>query len=132
MGQAVFHTKNASLLIEPLKVRPRKLKRCASHIYICRLIKALQTSESSPVALLNQTEERSLKTSSKRYQNPHLLDLGKTHNPKPVQENMTQLDLELYAPHTTQKQVTYTYNCSSLVSSLFFNLILIYFHETEL
>nr|VDD64554.1 unnamed protein product [Brassica oleracea] len=104
MGQAVFHTKNASLLIEPLKVRPRKLKRCASHIYICRLIKALQTSESSPVALLNQTEERSLKTSSKRYQNPHLLDLGKTHNPKPVQENMTQLDLELYAPHTTQKQ----------------------------
>ncbi|CAF2065050.1 unnamed protein product [Brassica napus] len=104
MGQAVSHTKNASLLSEPLKVRPRKLKRCASHIYICRLIKALQTSESSPVALLNQTEERSLKTSSKRYQNPHLLDLGKTHNPKPVQENMTQLDLELYAPHTTQKQ----------------------------
>ena len=105
MGQAVSPTKNASLLSEPLRVRTRKFKKCASHIYICRLIKALQTSKSSPVALLNQTEERSLKTSSKRYQNPHLLDLGKKHNPKLVQENMTQLGLELYAPHTTQKQV---------------------------
>ncbi|CAN7054666.1 unnamed protein product [Brassica rapa subsp. trilocularis] len=113
MGQAVSPTKNASLLSEQLRVRTRKFKKCASHIYICRLIKALQTSKSSPVALLNQTEERSLKTSSKRYQNPHLLDLGKTHNPKPVQENMTQLGLELYAPHTTQKQ---NYDFLSLLS----------------
>ncbi|WZY76969.1 hypothetical protein YC2023_023353 [Brassica napus] len=115
MGQALSSpTKNAS----PLSVRPRKLKRCASHIYICQLIKALQTRES------NQTEQRSSETPqyrlpdpvtttsdfktnvapSIRYQNPHLIDLYKTCNPKPVQEDQTQLSLELYGPKTTQKQ----------------------------
>ncbi|CAH8386292.1 unnamed protein product [Eruca vesicaria subsp. sativa] len=119
MAQAASPTNNASLLSETLRVLPRKLKRCASHIYICRLIKTLQTSKSTNLVALNQTEERSSEMSqcsfpdpvatmfapTKRYQNPHLLDLGKTHNPKQVQENMTQLGLELYAPHTTQKQM---------------------------
>ncbi|XP_013621243.1 PREDICTED: uncharacterized protein LOC106327602 [Brassica oleracea var. oleracea] len=115
MGQALSSpTKNAS----PLSVRPRKLKRCASHIYICQLIKALQTRES------NQTEQRSSETPqyrvpdpvtttsdfksnvapSIRCQNPHLIDLYKTCNPKPVQEDQAQLSLELYGPKTTQKQ----------------------------
>lgn len=118
MGQALSSpTKNAS----PLSVRPRKLKRCASHIYICQLIKALQTRES------NQTEQRSSETPqyrvpdpvtttsdfksnvapSIRCQNPHLIDLYKTCNPKPVQEDQAQLSLELYGPKTTQKQVAF-------------------------
>ncbi|KAF8080391.1 hypothetical protein N665_0949s0013 [Sinapis alba] len=121
MGQAVSPTKNAS----PLSIRPRKLKKCASHIYICRLIKALQS---------NQTEQRSLDMSqcrlpdpvttssdfkskivpSNRFENPHLFDLHKTHDPKPVQEDKTQLSLELYGPHTTQKQ---SYDFLSLSSN---------------
>lgn len=126
MGQAVSPSKTASPLSEPLRVQPRKLKRCASHIYISRLIKVLQTSKSSPTTL-NQIEQRSSEMSerrlpdpvitisdfkkmvspAKRYQNPHLLDIHRTHNPKPVQEDMTQLALELYGPHTSQKQVIY-------------------------
>lgn len=127
MGQALSSpTKNAS----PLSVRPRKLKRCASHIYICQLIKALQTRES------NQTEQRSSETPqyrvpdpvtttsdfksnvapSIRCQNPHLIDLYKTCNPKPVQEDQAQLSLELYGPKTTQKQVAFltVFFCLSL------------------
>ncbi|XP_020891403.1 uncharacterized protein LOC9325103 isoform X2 [Arabidopsis lyrata subsp. lyrata] len=123
MGQAVSPSNSASLLSEPLRVQPRKLKRCASHIYISRLIKVLQTSKSSPTTL-NQSEQRSFEMSerrlpdsvitindfktmvspAKRYQNPHLLDIHRTHNPKPVQEDMTKLALELYGPHTSQKQ----------------------------
>lgn len=104
MGQALSLTKNASLLSEPLRVRPRKLKRCASHIYICRLIKALQTSKSSPVALLSQTEERSLEMSQCRLPDPvttisdfkTMVPPSKTYqSPKPVEENMTQLGLDL-------------------------------------
>ncbi|CAL9240792.1 unnamed protein product [Arabidopsis halleri] len=123
MGQAVSPSNSASLLSEPLRAQPRKLKRCASHIYISRLIKVLQTSKSSPTTL-NQNEQRSSEMSerrlpdsviaindfktrvspAKRYQNPHLLDIHRTHNPKPVQEDMTKLALELYGPHTSQKQ----------------------------
>lgn len=124
MGQAVSPSNTASLLnCEPLRVQPRKLKRCASHIYISRLIKVLQTSKSS-LATLNQNEQRSSEMSErrlpdsvitindfkaivsppKRYQNPHLLDMHRAHNPKPVQEDMTKLALELYGPHTSQKQ----------------------------
>lgn len=127
MGQAVSPSNSASLLSEPLRVQPRKLKRCASHIYISRLIKVLQTSKSSPTTL-NQSEQRSFEMSerrlpdsvitindfrtmvspAKRYQNPNLLDIHRTHNPKPVQEDMSKLALELYGPHTSQKQVIYT------------------------
>ncbi|KAG7587172.1 hypothetical protein ISN45_Aa02g024000 [Arabidopsis thaliana x Arabidopsis arenosa] len=123
MGQAVSPSNSASLLSEPLRVQPRKLKRCASHIYISRLIKVLQTSKSSPTTL-NQNEQRSSEMSerrlpdsvitindfktmvspAKRYQNPHLLDIHRTHNVKLVQEDMTKLALELYGPHTSQKQ----------------------------
>ncbi|KAL0801935.1 hypothetical protein Bca101_057111 [Brassica carinata] len=118
IGQAVSPTKNASLLSEPLRVRPRNLKRCASHFYICRLIKLLQSSKSSPVALLNQTEERSLEMSQCRLPDPVTIisDFNTMVAPsksyqssKLVQENMTQLSLELYAPHIAQKQ-----NCDFL------------------
>ncbi|CAE5964261.1 unnamed protein product [Arabidopsis arenosa] len=122
MGQAVSPSNSASFLSEPLRAQPRKLKRCASHIYISRLIKVLQTNKSSPTTL-NQNEQRSSEMSerripdtvitindfktmvspAKRYQNPHLLDIHRTHNPKPVQEDMTKLALELYGPHTSQK-----------------------------
>lgn len=128
--QATCTSKTVSLLSEPLRVQPRKLKKCASHIYICRLIKVLQTSKNS-LTTLNQTEPSSsemserrlpdpvttiisddfktMVSSSTRYQNPHLLDmLHRTHNPKPVQEDMTQLGLEHYGPpHTSQKQVIF-------------------------
>ncbi|KAG7590261.1 hypothetical protein ISN44_As07g024450 [Arabidopsis suecica] len=123
MGQAVSPSNSSSFLSEPLRAQPRKLKRCASHIYISRLIKVLQTSKSSPTTL-NQNEQRSSEMSerripdsvitindfktivspAKRFQNPHLLDIRRTHNPKPVQEDMTKLALELYGPHTSQKQ----------------------------
>ncbi|KAG2281863.1 hypothetical protein Bca52824_053083 [Brassica carinata] len=96
MGQAVSSTKNAS----PLSVRPRKLKRCASHIYICRLIKALQTEQRSsetsqcrvpdPVATINDLNSKIAPTN--RFEN-HMFDLHKTHDPKPVQEDNTQLSL---------------------------------------
>ncbi|KAG2313379.1 hypothetical protein Bca52824_024936 [Brassica carinata] len=118
MGQAVSSTKNAS----PLSVRPRKLKRCASHIYICRLIKALQTEQRSsetsqcrvpdPVATINDLNSKIAPTN--RFENPHMFDLHKTHDPKPVQEDNTQLSLELYGPHTTQKQ---SYDFLSLSSN---------------
>ncbi|CAH8284839.1 unnamed protein product [Eruca vesicaria subsp. sativa] len=120
MGQAVSHTKNAS----PFSVRPRKFKKCATHIYICHLIKALQTSKS------NQAEQRPSEVSqcrlpdpsdfktkvapSIRYQNQHLIDLHKTYSPTPVEEDKTQLSLELYGPHTTQKQ---SYDFLSLSST---------------
>lgn len=148
MGQAVSPSKNASLLSEPLRVQPRKLKKCASHIYISRLIKVLQNSKSSPTTL-DQIEQRSSEMSerglpdpvttitdfksmvspSNRYQNPHLLDLHRTHNPKPVQEDMTQLALELFGPnHTSQKQVKYIHHCSYPVKFLS-SLILISFDD---
>lgn len=125
MDQAVSPSKNASLSSQPLKIQPRKLKKCASHIYISRLIKVLQNSKSSP-ATLNQTEQRSsdrvlpdpvttisdfktMVSPPKRYQNPHMLDINRTHNQKPLQEDITSpLALELYGSHTSQKQVNYT------------------------
>ncbi|XP_056847000.1 uncharacterized protein LOC108834832 isoform X2 [Raphanus sativus] len=119
MGQALSLTKNASLLCEPLSVRPRKFKRCASHIYICRLIKALQRSKSSPVALLNQTEERSLEMSQCRLPDPvttisdfkTMVPPSKRYqSPKPVEENMTQLglDLSLSSSGATQSHLPFT------------------------
>ncbi|XP_024008965.1 uncharacterized protein LOC18009086 isoform X2 [Eutrema salsugineum] len=124
MGQAVSPSKNASLLNEPLRVQPRKLKKCASHVYISRLIKALQTSKSNqieqrssemlqpcglpdPVTPIN--DFKSMVSPSQRYQYPHPLDLHKTHNPKPVQEDMTQLALELYGPHTSSQKQSYNF-----------------------
>ncbi|CAA7042599.1 unnamed protein product [Microthlaspi erraticum] len=130
MGQAVSPSKNASSLVteQPLRVQPRKLKKCASHIYISRLIKVLQTSS-------NQKEQRSSETSqpklpdpvtttisdfksmaspSKKYQNPHLLDLHKAQNPKPAQEDMTKLALDLYGPQASHKQ---SYDFLSLSSN---------------
>ncbi|XP_010416468.1 PREDICTED: uncharacterized protein LOC104702318 isoform X2 [Camelina sativa] len=123
MDQAASPSKTASLLSEPLRVQPRKLKRCASHIYISRLIKVLQTSKSNPTTL-NQIEQRTSDMSerrlpdpvtsisdfktmvspAKRYQNPHLLDIHRTHNSKPVPEDRTQLALDLNGSHTSQKQ----------------------------
>ncbi|XP_010428609.1 PREDICTED: uncharacterized protein LOC104713225 isoform X2 [Camelina sativa] len=123
MDQAASPSRTASLLSEPLRVQPRKLKRCASHIYISRLIKVLQTSKSSPTSL-NQIEQRPSEMSerrlpdpvtsisdfktmvspAKRYQNPHLLDIHRTHNSKPVEEDRTQLALDLNGSHTSQKQ----------------------------
>lgn len=140
MGQAVSPSKNASSHVTepPLRVQPRKLKRCASHIYISRLIKELQTSTKSSS---NQNEQRSSETSqrklpdpvtttisdfksmafpSKSYQNPHLFDLHKAHNPKPSQEDMAKLALELYGPQTSHKQVHIlhcSYSCKSLYLS---------------
>ncbi|KAL1188747.1 hypothetical protein V5N11_019087 [Cardamine amara subsp. amara] len=119
MGQAASTSKTPSILSEPLRVQPRKLKKCASHIYISRLIKVLQTSKTSPVKL-NQNEQRSsqmsesrlpdpvttisdfktMVSSAKMYQNPHLLDIHRTYNTKPMQEDMNQL----YGPQTSQKQ----------------------------
>uniref|UniRef100_A0A1J3F813 Uncharacterized protein n=1 Tax=Noccaea caerulescens TaxID=107243 RepID=A0A1J3F813_NOCCA len=124
MGQAVSPSNNASSLVteQPLRIQPRKLKKCASHIYISRLIKELQTSTKSSS---NQNEQRSSETSqrklpdpvtttisdfksmaspSKRYQNPHLFDLHKAHNPKPSQEDMAKLALDLYGPQASHKQ----------------------------
>ncbi|XP_010471699.1 PREDICTED: uncharacterized protein LOC104751451 isoform X2 [Camelina sativa] len=123
MDQAASPSRSASLLSEPLRVQTRKLKRCASHVYISRLIKVLQTSKSSPTTL-NQIELRSSDMSerrlpdpvtsisdfktmlspAKRCQNPHLLDIHRTHNSKPVPEDRTQLALDLNGPHTSQKQ----------------------------
>ncbi|CAH2067457.1 unnamed protein product [Thlaspi arvense] len=137
MGQAVSPSKNASLLSEPLRVQPRKLKKCASHIYISRLIKTLQNSKSSPATLINQIEQRSSETSqrglsdpvttvndfesmvspSKRYQTPHLLDLHKSYIAKPVQEDMTQLALELYGPHTSSQKQSYNFLSLSSASA---------------
>lgn len=139
MGQAASTSKTASILSEPLSVQPRKLKKCASHIYISRLIKVLQTSKTSPTTL-NQNEQRTSEVSESRlpdhtvttindfktmvspakmYQNPHLLDIHRTHNSKPVQEDITQLALELYGPQTSQKQVIYI---SQFLSGLFLPL----------
>ncbi|XP_023643460.1 uncharacterized protein LOC17894047 isoform X2 [Capsella rubella] len=135
MGQAASPSRTASLLSEPLRVQPRKLKKCASHIYISRLIKVLQTSKSSPTTL-NQIEQRSSEMSerrlpdpvktisdfktkespAKRYQTPHLrlLELHRTHNPKPMPEDRTQLALDLNGPQTSQKQ---SYDFLTLASS---------------
>ncbi|VVA95388.1 unnamed protein product [Arabis nemorensis] len=133
MDQAVSPSKNASVLNEPLRIQPRKLKKCASHIYISRLIKVLQNSKSSP-ATLQQIEQRSSEMSErilpdpvttisdfktmvsppKRYQNPYMLDLHRTYNAKPVQEDITPIALELYGPNTSQKQ---GYDFLSLSSS---------------
>ncbi|KAJ0231606.1 hypothetical protein HA466_0297320 [Hirschfeldia incana] len=125
MGQAVSSTKNAS----PLSVRPRKLKRCASHIYICHLIKALQSSKSNLTELRSSdmsqwrvpnpvttttSDFKSKFAPTNRFQNPHLIDFHTTCNPKLVEEDKTQLSLELYGPHTTQKQI---YDFLSLSSS---------------
>ncbi|XP_010540178.1 PREDICTED: uncharacterized protein LOC104814031 [Tarenaya hassleriana] len=79
-GSASSPSKKASFRSDPLRVQPKKLKRCASHIYISRLIRVLQAS-TSPRAL-HQNEPIPSEVSVRRYPNVHPLDNGRTQKTK--------------------------------------------------
>ncbi|CAN8240080.1 unnamed protein product [Cochlearia groenlandica] len=130
MGQAVVSTsKNASHSSEPVRVKPRKLKKCASHIYISHLIKALQNNKSSHINQNHQrsssehvlldpkttiTDLKTMVTPSQRHQNMRILDINRTHCTKPMQEDMNKLSFDLYGPHTSHNQ---NYDFLTLASS---------------